>query len=272
MNCRMHENKRQLVDQDDLGKSSAHKYHSTQLDDLLADITSTAAAYAEERKSQKSFNKIMLVNKDNMESHHGTIMANYHRKRSKPRLQSGSCMANMTEKTFKSARPLLPRDDSVFLLKQNTMNAISRVVPLAPAGDEETPSPRLKLQGAPLSRIRRRKPRRMSGEAGEGRPVLLRDDSILLTKKKLGGIVAPMSQETTTPALEDDSASAEVSDQTIDTLKIATTVIDTIVKKKAAVGRKPPVRSKTFHGIPHLTLRQKQQGFVRQNSYSPACA
>ena len=269
----MHENKRQLVDQDDLGKSSAHGYNSTQLENLLADITSTAAAYIEERESQKEVNKIMLVNKNNMEPHHGTIMANYHRKRTKPRLQSGSCMANMTEKTFKSTRPLLSRDDSIFLLKQNTINAIPRVVPLVPAGQEGTSSPRIKLQGAPLSRIRRRKPRRMSGEAGQGRPVLLRDDSILLTKKKMGGSV-PMSQDTTAAAQEESRGAtpAGVGDKTVHALKIATIVMDTTVTKKVIVIKKSPVRSKSFHGIPRLTLSQKQQGFVRQHSFSPACA
>ena len=259
MNRSLHEVDRQLDDGGDLGKSSVHGNNSAQLGDLLCDITSTAEAFAQEREKQKVVNKIMLVNKDTMVTHHGTIMANYHRKRSKPRRQSGDCMANVTEETFKITRPLLPRDDSIVLLKQNTMNAIPIIVPLVPADKEESAEPRTKLLGSPLSRIRRRKPRLMSGATGEQRPELHRDDSLLLTKKKLAGAIS----------IELDAQPSETSTQTVETLKIATNIVDMLGKKKQMVVKKPPTRSQTFHGLPSVV---RQQGFVRQNSFSPACA
>ena len=100
MNCCMPDNERLLANQE-LGKSSAHRNSAAQLDDMFAAIAATAADI-EDLNAQKEVNKLMLVNKDTMTSHDDTIMASFHRKRSKPRRQSGVPVANVTEDSFKS--------------------------------------------------------------------------------------------------------------------------------------------------------------------------
>lgn len=304
----MPSNKRSLAADEELSKSSAHQNNAAHLDDLFAAIASTAADI-QERNDQKDINKIMLVNKDTMVSHHGTIMANFHKKRSKPRRQSGFEMASVTEDSFKITRPFLPRDDSVILLKYNTTNAIPMIVPLAPADDEivstaTNTSPASSSydnnsKGEPLSRIpRRRKARCMSGVAvaGESRPVLIRDDSVLLLKKKLAGMV-PLTYELATkkPTIclasigvvvkKEEVISCQQQQQT----ESPTVTSETDVENKEEGGsdnnhnnnnnkpakrfvKAPPGRSKTFHHIPRLTMRERQKGFVRKNSFTPACA
>jgi len=199
MNCNLSGSLRSDTDDHEVRRSNEHDSKKTeQLDQLLAAIAATAEEI-HERNEQKSINKFMLANKDNMKTHHGTVMANFHRKRSKPRRQSGLPVARMTEDTFKHTRPLLIRDDSVYLLKEQTINAIPVIVPLAPADDEvKTRTNDCPTLDGPLSRIqRRRKPRRMSGAAvaAETRPILFRDDSLVLAKHKLPGTLSHTSRD-----------------------------------------------------------------------------
>ena len=129
------------------------------------------------------------------------------------------------------------------------------IVPLVQA---DSPKKQEIVNENPLSRIqRRRKPRRFSGDAvqNETRPVLVRDDSVFLTKKKLAGMVpgtleAPPAGVPLTLEVEHVPA---VQAKTKDDVKM--------IKNT----RKTPVRASSAKA-PRLTRRQKQQGYVRQNS------
>jgi hypothetical protein len=175
-------------------------------------------------------------------------------KRSKPRRQSGEQMANITPDSFsRDIRPHLPRDDSVFLLKLKTTNAIPLIVPLVTGN--EVPE-----EGRPLARIQRRgKARRCSGAAVRDgtMPALVRDDSLVLAKQKLSGMV-PLTieyEEVMTPAMmEKGEEIAGVGQETTPTKEP--------IKNAAAATM----------AVPRRTRSQKQKGFVRQNSATPPSA
>jgi hypothetical protein len=182
------------------------------------------------------------------------------RKRFKPRRQSGEDMANITQDLFsRNVRPYLPRDDSVFLLKLKTTNAIPMIVPLVTSSDV------VPVEGRPLSRIQRRsKPRRWSGAAvrDETRPVVVRDDSLVLAKQKLAGMV-PLTyeyEELLTPAMVKNGEETTVEDG-------ETIPVEEPKKKAAATAKAAATKA-----VPRRTRSQKQKGFVRQNSLTPPSA
>lgn len=208
-------------------------------------------------RSYNEINKIEVVrigtkfNESRLEEH-------VIRKRSKPRRLSGLQGANITEGNFKQSRPLLPRDDSVFLLKHRTTNSIPMIVPLVQAdsrGCQEA------AEEGPLSSIqRRRKPRRFSGDAveNETRPVLIRDDSVWLTKKKLA------KMESLTLESEEEASTSDISL----TLELEEAPVAAEEKKEELKVEKTgstPARAKSARA-PRLTRHHKQQGYVRQNS------
>ena len=228
---------------------------SLNLDDL--DKVSSHKNKSYESITDRSYNEVnkMEINRVGNKLDCGLEPLALNRKRSKPRRLSGLQGANITEDNFKQSRPFLPRDDSIFLLKQRTTNAIPMIVPLVQA---DSPKKQESIKENPLSRIqRRRKPRRFSGDAvqNETRPILVRDDSVFLTKKKLAGMVpgtleAPPAGVPLTVAVEHVPVVQAKTKEDV---------------KKIKNTRKTPVRASSAKA-PRLTLRQKQQGYVRQNS------
>jgi hypothetical protein len=137
-------------------------------------------------------------------------------KRSKPRRQSGLEVSALTENDFRinrQDRPLFTRDDSLSLLKHRTTGAVVPIEEPEPQPQQQQQpqkqpqkQPQQQPQKQPLSRINRRsKPRLHSGVAvaNKTKPVLAREDSLLLTKKRLAGI-SLITLETEPPTLEDD--------------------------------------------------------------------
>jgi len=191
------QNKRLASEQDSLSLSSTHtKNYNMNIQDILESLPASPTTESMEKEdpvtieigTNKEANKVMLVNKATLSPHNDEDLQSLSRKRSKPRRQSGDPVATMTPEAFQhSCLSLLKREDSVTLLKKNPANTIPFMEPLDESDNSNCIINNVPVQQQPLMKQQRRsKPRRMSGDAvaKETKPVLIRDDSITLTKQK----------------------------------------------------------------------------------------